>query len=78
MSTKSMHAIRTIASLETLTCSKNGNPRYRVTFTDGTAATTQSDANFCYGIGNRTMRDVELCVEFTKAGLIADMRPKER
>lgn len=63
-----------VSSLERLNNSVNGNPRYRVTFTDGTSAVTQSDASFCYGITNPDMRG-ELEVTYTRAGKIADMRP---
>ena len=32
--------------------SVNGNPRYVIHFTDGSKATTMSDAGFCYAITN--------------------------
>lgn len=66
---------RRVDRLERLKNSVNGNPRYRVHFTDGSSAVTQSDAAFCYGIDNPDMRgDVQ--VKFTRAGKIEQMRPK--
>jgi hypothetical protein len=67
-------AIRIIESLTRLTNSGNGNPRYRVHFTDSSSAITSSDAAFCYGINNPEMRG-ELSVVFTRAGRIAHMEP---
>jgi hypothetical protein len=67
-------ALRHIFNLKRLNNSVNGNPRYRVYFTDGSIAVTSSDAAFCYGIENKEMRG-ELEVTFTRAGLIADMSP---
>lgn len=68
-------ARRTVSSLTRLNNSVNGNPRFRVHFTDGSSAITTSDAMFCYGIQNPEMRDTELEVEFTRAGRIAHMAP---
>lgn len=67
--------IKTIESLERLNNSVNGNPRYRVHFTDGTSALTQSDASLGYCIGNPEYRDVPLEVITTKAGRIYDLKP---
>lgn len=58
--------IKTIESLERLNCSVNGNPRYRITFTDGSSAVSQSDAGFCYSINNQEFRDVPVKVTFIK------------
>jgi hypothetical protein len=67
--------IRTIDRLTRLNNSVNGNPRYRVHFTDGSSALTTSDAMFCYSINNREMRDVPLVVTWTRAGRIAHLEP---
>jgi hypothetical protein len=66
---------KTIESYERLRLSRNGNPRFRFTFTDGTILDSSSDAAWCYEIGNRGMREgstVEMT--FTRAGKIAVMR----
>lgn len=63
-------SVKTIASLERLKLSTNGNPRFRVTFTDGTIAQTQTDAAVGYSIENSEYRDVPVLVSFTRAGCI--------
>lgn len=63
----------TIHAIERLRLSKNGNPRHRVTFTDGTMAETANDASVNYGIENREYRDVPLVVTF-EAGKITYIR----
>lgn len=68
-------SIREIESLERLTNSHYGNPRFRVRFTDGSSAVTQSDAMFCYGLENRSNFGVPVRVQWTRAGRIADLRP---
>jgi hypothetical protein len=65
--------VLTIASLERLKLSTNGNPRFRVTFTDGTVAQTQTDASIGYSIENSEFRDVPVRVSFTRAGRIFDV-----
>jgi len=65
-----------IESLERLNNSVNGNPRYRVHFTDGTVADTQSDASLNCGISNPEFRDVPLRVTFTRAGRISYATPE--
>lgn len=70
-----MKAIRTIASIKRLNTSALGNPRFRVTFTDGSIAQTQSDASISYSIENREYRDVPLEVTFSRAGRIVDLTP---
>jgi hypothetical protein len=60
----------TIAKLERLKLSTNGNPRFRVTFTDGAVAQTQTDGSVGYEIENPEYRDVPLNVEFSRAGRI--------
>lgn len=44
--------IKTIARLERRQNSVNGNPTYRIHFTDGTNITTKKDSGFVYGIGS--------------------------
>lgn len=59
-----------IVRLERLTNSANGNPRYAVTFNNGTEATTQADASLNYGITNPEAKEA-LDVTFSRAGTIA-------
>ncbi len=67
---------RTIVAMERAGCSVNGNPRFRIVFTDGTIALTMSDAGFCYAIGNEGMRvGSTVRIEFTRAGRIRSMTP---
>lgn len=47
---------KTIDHLERMNNSYNGNPRFRVYFTDGTSYRTSPDAMFCYGIENPEYR----------------------
>lgn len=68
------HCVKRVDHLERLRLSTNGNPRFRVTFTDGSSAITQSDASFYYGIENQEMRG-DVTVTYTRAGKISDMRP---
>lgn len=70
-------AIRTIDHLERRKNSVNGNPRFRVVFTDGSSAITQSDAAFAYGLENPEFRDVPLEVTFSRAGLITRVKVAE-
>lgn len=66
--------VKRIEKLDRLNNSANGNPRYRVHFTDGTDAITSSDRSFCYAIANPEMRgDVE--VTYTRAGRIEHIAP---
>lgn len=67
---KGTERVLTIATLERLKLSVNGNPRFRVTFTDGTSAQTQTDASVGYSIENSEYRDVPVRVSFTPAGRI--------
>ncbi len=67
---------RVIESLSRLRNSVNGNPRYRITFTDGSSAVTSSDRSFAYEMGNPGMREGStVSVEFTRAGRISHMQP---
>ena len=69
-----MSTTRRIDWLERMTNSVNGNPRFRIHFTDGSSAVSQSDAAFCYGLENRENFGVDVVVTFTKAGRVADLR----
>lgn len=55
-----------IESIRSLRSSQYGNPRYEITFTDGTVAQTQSDASVNYGITNPEYQGVTLKVSFTR------------
>ena len=69
-------AERTIESITRLKSSVNGNPRFRIDFTDGSSAQTQSDAMFGYAVGNPGMREgSRVSVQFTRAGRISHMNP---
>lgn len=63
----------TIASLEKLKFSTNGNPRFRVTFTSGLVAQTQTDGSVGYAIENPEYRDTPVVVTFSRAGRITDV-----
>lgn len=60
----------TIATLERLKLSAMGNPRFRVTFTNGLVAQTQTDSSVGYSIENPEYRNVPVVVSFTRAGRI--------
>ncbi|TKK84617.1 hypothetical protein FDA94_28730 [Herbidospora galbida] len=62
--------ILTIDTLERLNLSSAGNPRFKVTFTNGESAQTQSDASVNYGIENSEYRGVPLKVTFSPNGRI--------
>lgn len=65
--------VLTIAKLERLRLSRNGNPRFKVTFTNGESAHTQTDGAVGYSIENPEYRDVPVLVKFTAAGRIWDV-----
>ena len=66
---------KTILSYERMNSSVNGNPRYRIVFTDGTIAPMMSDSGTSYQIGNPEMREGSTVdVDFTRAGNIRWMR----
>lgn len=70
MSSKGSERVLTISSLERLKLSTNGNPRFRVTFTTGEVAQTQTDSSIAYELENSDFRDVPVKVSFTPAGRI--------
>lgn len=56
-----------------LASSKNGNPRFLVTFDDGTAYPTGVDSSCAYGIDNSELDgEVQVLIE---RGNIRDIRP---
>lgn len=66
---------KTILSYERMRSSVNGNPRYRIVFTDGTIAPMMSDSGTSYAIGNPDMREGSAVdVEFTRSGNVRWMR----
>jgi len=65
-----------IVASERLNSSVNGNPRYRIAFDDGEMRTSQSDAAWCYGFGNRGMRNGDMVtMTLSAAGRIETMEP---
>ena len=74
MSTKPSDGVYVISDLKPLNNSVNGNPRWLVTFKDGTEAITQSDVSCSYGLNNPDMRGVPLNVRFSRAGRITHAR----
>jgi hypothetical protein len=65
--------LKTIERFDRLNCSVNGNPRYRVTFTDGAVLDSMSDASWCYAVGNPGMRVGSTVAIETRAGRIRHM-----
>lgn len=66
-------SIRTINYVKRLNNTVDGNPRYRVHFTDGSSALTKSDASCAYDIQNLTHSRHEgqaLIIGWTRAGRI--------
>ena len=59
-----------IARITRLNSSRNGNPRFQVSFTDGTVAPTGVDCAIAYGIQNSEYRGVPLSVTFNSRGHI--------
>lgn len=69
-------SVKVIDWLERLRNSANGNPRYRIHFTDGTVLATKPDADVSYGLGNPEVnRGVSVLVKTTPAGLVWDVAP---
>jgi hypothetical protein len=57
-----------IESSKRLRNSVNGNPRFEITFTDGSRVRTSADSMSAYDVENSEYRGVPLRVEFTPAG----------
>jgi hypothetical protein len=69
--------IKVIDSIVRLRSSVNGNPRYEITFTDGTVARTASDHQFATFVENQGMRNGDTVrVEINGKGTISHMEPK--
>lgn len=56
--------VKTIDYLERMNNSTNGNPRYRVGFTDGTSYTTKPDTMIAYALTNPEYREGPVKVTF--------------
>lgn len=56
-----------IESLEKLRNSRNGNPRFKIRFTNGIEGTTQTDAGWAYAI-HSGMRKVRVRFHYTNSG----------
>jgi hypothetical protein len=68
-------ATKTILSYERMRSSRNGNPRFRFAFTDGTMLPSAPDAGWAYAVGNRGMREGSaVTLELDKRGNIRVMR----
>jgi len=66
-----------IDHVERLKLSANGNPRFRIYFTNGFSAPTQSDNSVGYSVSNYLSidnRNRPVIVTFTKAGFITDIQ----
>ena len=75
MSTTDRTYVATIYGLERMRSSANGNPRYRIYFTDGTHAVTQWDAAVSYGLENAENIGVPVTVTATRSGLVFNVVP---
>lgn len=65
MKTTEFTEVKTIDYLERMNNSKNGNPRWRVGFSDGTSATTAPDSAVSYEIGNPEYQGKPVQVTFS-------------
>lgn len=74
---KHIEYVKTIESVERLRLSAMGNPRWLVTFTDGSTAKTQRDSSVGYSIDNRTNIGVPVLVKATPGGEIWGVEPVE-
>jgi hypothetical protein len=75
MASKSITYVQTIDYLERMNSSVNGNPRFRIHYTDGQVATTQPDAGVSYGLENRENIGVPVTVIATPSGLVYSVKP---
>lgn len=66
-----------IEHLTRLYLSMNGNPRFRVYFTDGSVHQTMTDAGLGYEIENPEFRNAPLTVTFTARGRIRHATPEQ-
>lgn len=65
---------RKIADLKRLRNSVNGNPRYRVTFADGTVVDTAADHGFAFSITEGWIGQ-QVTVQIGGRGTIVDLEP---
>lgn len=75
MTRKSITYTATIERLERLKLSVNGNPRFKIYFTDGRTATTQSDTSLSYSLENPENIGVPVTVTATPAGRVWNVEP---
>ena len=78
MSTSTRKAVTYVATIDhlvRLTNSVNGNPRYRIHWTDGRTAVTSPNAGINVGIENSEYRNVPLEVTATPTGLVYGLDP---
>lgn len=66
---------KTIDHIDRLRNSANGNPRYRIVFTDGSSADTQPNSTVAYSLLNREHFEGPVNVFTTPAGKVYDVRP---
>lgn len=64
-----------IHQLERLQNSQQGNPKYRVQFTDGTPAETATDSSIAFVITNSEYRAGDVLVTFNSRGKIINVEP---
>ena len=69
--------VLTIDSLERLTNSREGGPRWRVTFTNARSAITDSGSQVGHVIDNSEFQNVPLEVTFNSKGKITAVRTAE-
>jgi hypothetical protein len=68
---------KTIVGIDRMPSSRNGNPRYRLTFDDGTSAPLQPDSSIAYGINNREYRSGPVRVTFNGRGHVTYVKTIE-
>lgn len=66
---------QTITHLDRMASSKNGNPRLRVFFDDGTSAPTEPDTSWAYEAENSEFRAGPVEVHYNGRGHITYARP---
>lgn len=72
----SVPAIRTILRARRIRGSRLGNPAWRLTFADGSQASTRANASVAYEVGNPGLREGDTVrVEFSAAGTIVGLSP---
>jgi hypothetical protein len=72
---KHIEYVKTIESLTRLRLSAMGNPRWLVTFTDGSTAKTKRDSSVGYSIEDRSNIGVPVLVKATPSGEIWGVSP---